>query len=381
MKHSAPIPDMPSAYSPRPSAFVRAGVAAYLLLIVYASWYPFTGWKDVGMPLLPLLLAPWPHYWTGFDVATNVVGYVPFGGLLVFSLYPRVRGWQAMLLAVAGGIFVSGLMEAGQVYLPNRVPSNLDWITNSCGTVIGAVAGMRLSPVFLEPGRLYLLRQHWFAHHASRGLIVLALWPLAQIYPQPYLLGLGQIVPVLSDLLSYLLSTPVDLGDLLRYGAHLTVEQFWLAETIITACGLTGAVLTLLCLLRKAAPKAWLAAGFVAAAIIVKSLAHALIFAPQNAFSWLTPGATGGLLIGIMMLSGLGYVQPPVQRRLAVFMLLLSLAVVNLVPANPYFTVTLQTWIQGKFLNFNGAAQFLSLFWPFLALSFLIHTTPPLRHK
>jgi hypothetical protein len=32
---------------------------------------------------------------------------------------------------------------------------------------------------------------------------------------------------------------------------------------------------------------------------------------------------------------------------------------------------TLQTWVQGKFLNFNGAAQFLSLLWPFFAVWFL----------
>jgi len=29
--------------------------------------------------------------------------------------------------------------------------------------------------------------------------------------------------------------------------------------------------------------------------------------------------------------------------------------------------------VQGKFLNFNGAAQFLSLAWPFFTLWFLFH--------
>lgn len=375
------MPELPSAYSPRPSAFLRAGLLVYLLLIVYASWYPFSGWKDVGIQALPILLAPWPRYWTVFDLVTNVVGYIPLGALTVFSLHPKVRGWLAIAMAIFCGIVVSGAMEAGQSFLPNRVPSNLDFFTNIGGAVIGALVGVRLSPVFLEPGRLYLLRQHWFTHHASRGLIVLALWPLAQIYPQAYLMGHGQIVPILSGWLSTLLATPVDLGDLLRYGATLTVEQFWLAETIITACGLTGAVLTLLCLLRKGAPKAALAAAFVGAALLIKSLASALLFSPHNAFSWLTPGATGGLLVGALMLSGLGFAQPPVQRRLAIFMLLLSLAIVNIVPANHYFTVTLQTWIQGKFLNFNGAAQFLALSWPFLALSYLIHAIVPQRYK
>jgi hypothetical protein len=60
------------------------------------------------------------------------------------------------------------------------------------------------------------------------------------------------------------------------------------------------------------------------------------------------------------------------QRRLAIVTLLLSLIVVNTIPANPYFVSTLQGWVQGKFLNFNGAAQVLSLLWPFCALWFLL---------
>jgi hypothetical protein len=54
---------------------------------------------------------------------------------------------------------------------------------------------------------------------------------------------------------------------------------------------------------------------------------------------------------------------------------------VNLVPANPYFIATLQAWIQGKFLNFNGAARFLSLTWPFFALWFLLHPMHRVKRK
>ena len=87
----------------------------------------------------------------------------------------------------------------------------------------------------------------------------------------------------------------------------------------------------------------------------------------------MTPGAQGGLLFGSAMLFGLAFAPPIAQRRVAVTMLLISLMVANVVPANPYFAATLQAWVQGKFLNFNGAAQFLSLFWPFFALWFLLH--------
>ena len=160
---------------------------------------------------------------------------------------------------------------------------------------------------------------------------------------------------------------------LLRPNHDLSVEQYWLSETIITACGLTGAVLTLICLLRDQAPKIALVAILVIAALTAKTLGNALQFSPDNAFLWLTPGAQGGMLLGLVMLSGLIYAPRVAQRRVAGLTLLISLTVVNVVPANPYFVSTLQAWVQGKFLNFNGAAQFLSLLWPFFALWFLYH--------
>ena len=79
------------------------------------------------------------------------------------------------------------------------------------------------------------------------------------------------------------------------------------------------------------------------------------------------------------MLAGLSYAPPVAQRRVAALSLIIGLLVVNAVPANPYFLSTLQAWVQGKFLNFNGAAQLLSLVWPFVALWFLYH--PAHRQK
>ncbi len=362
-------------YNSRGSAFVRASLLAYLLLIVYASWFPFSAWRETGTSPFAYLIAPLPRYWTVFDVATNVLGYIPLGLLMVFAMYPKVRGKQAVFLAIAAGTLLSAVMEAVQTYLPSRVPSNLDLITNILGTSIGAVLGLMLVPSIFGQGRLHRLGQRWFRQEASGILIVLALWPLAQIYPQSYLFGHGQIASALSGWLSGLLSEPIDLGEMLRQTIHLNVGQYWqywLSETIITACGLTGALLTLLCLLRKSAPWGRLVTVLLLSAVAAKSLAIALFFSPDNAFVWLTPGAIGGLLIGVLMVSGLAYTPALVQRRLAVIALFISLLITNMVPANHYFITTLQGWSQGKFLNFNGAAQFLALCWPLLALWFLL---------
>ena len=356
-----------------PSPVARASLLAYLLLIVYASWFPFSGWLNQGLsPLIFLEHASMPRYWTKFDAIINVVGYMPFGALVVYALYPRVRGVVAFVAATACGVLVSGVMEAVQTYLPSRVSSNLDFYTNAAGAAMGALFGTLTVTKLLDGSHLYRLRQRWFVQHTSQGLVLMALWPLAQIYPQGFLFGHGQLLPILSDWLSRLLDSNIDLVELMRPGVELTVEQYWLSETIITACGMVGAGLTLLCLMRKHAPRAGLLIGLAGAAVVVKSLATALLFSPENAFVWITPGAQGGFLIGAIMLAGLAFAPQLAQRRLAALTLLLSLLIVNTTPVNPYFLSTLQGWVQGKFLNFNGAAQFLSLLWPFFALWFLL---------
>jgi VanZ family protein len=354
------------------SPMVRAALLVYVLLIVYASWFPFAGWRSTGLePWAFLNLTP-PRYWTAFDVVVNVIGYVPLGMLIVPSLYPRIRGVWALLLTVLLGMLVSGAMEAVQTYLPSRVPSNLDFLTNSVGCMIGAVIGAAGARSYLNQSRLYQLRQRWFSPHASQGVVLLALWPLAQIYPQGYLFGHGQVLPIFSEWLSTWFDTTIDLVAMLRPGAAMSVEQYWLSETIITACGMTGAVLTMLCMLRRGAPRTGLIVALLGTALLIKALSTSLLFTPDNAWVWITPGAQGGFLIGLIMLAGLAFAPQVAQRRLAVVTLLLSLVVVNTIPANPYFVSTLQGWVQGKFLNFNGAAQFLSLLWPFFALWFLI---------
>lgn len=357
---------------PRASPVARASLLAYLLLIVYASWFPFSGWRSSGLsPFTFLNLQP-QRYWTGFDVMVNIVGYMPLGALFVLSMYPALRGIWAVLVAGVAGVLVSGTMETVQNFLPSRVPSNLDLLTNSGGCLAGAIVGAYFARMLLDQSRLYRLRRRWFSPYASQGLVLVALWPLAQVYPQGYLFGNGQVLPLLSEWLSDWLDTDIDLVTMLRGDSIMSVEQYWLSETIITACGMIGAALTLLCLTRRGAPRMLLVLALLGTGLLVKTLASSLFFAPDNALLWATPGAEGGFLIGLIMLAGLAFAPQVAQRRLAVVTLVLSLIVVNTIPANPYFVSTIQAWQQGKFLNFNGAAQFLGMAWPIFALWFLL---------
>ncbi len=59
---------------------------SYAALIVSASLFPFSGWRDQGLAPWSYLSAPWPRWWTGFDLGINVVGYLPLGFLLAVAV-------------------------------------------------------------------------------------------------------------------------------------------------------------------------------------------------------------------------------------------------------------------------------------------------------
>jgi VanZ family protein len=76
---------------------------AYAALTAYASLHPLSGWRDTGAPALDFLAAAWPRYYTGFDLAANILAYVPLGFLLVPALQARLGIAAAALLAALAG--------------------------------------------------------------------------------------------------------------------------------------------------------------------------------------------------------------------------------------------------------------------------------------
>ena len=98
---------------------------AFICLIIYASLYPFTDWRNQGISPLIFLTASLPKYWSGFDVAANVLGYAPLGFLLTVASLRNAHVKWAMVLAVLGALLLSLAMETLQSYLPSRIPSNV----------------------------------------------------------------------------------------------------------------------------------------------------------------------------------------------------------------------------------------------------------------
>src|SRR5690606_9867634 len=102
---------------------IRAVCSLLILLTIYASLYPFTGWRNLGVSPFAYLNAPWPQYWVRGETWTNVFAYIPLGVLLVWSLFPRCRGMGAVLVSTGLCVALSVGMEALQTFLPNRVAS------------------------------------------------------------------------------------------------------------------------------------------------------------------------------------------------------------------------------------------------------------------
>ena len=98
-----PVSERGSPDNGRASPLARYLLAAWLLLVLYASLHPLSGWQDRGAAAWAFLDAPLPRYITGFDIAANFLAYMPLGLLAVMALHPRLRGPVAVILATLAG--------------------------------------------------------------------------------------------------------------------------------------------------------------------------------------------------------------------------------------------------------------------------------------
>ena len=343
---------------------------AFICLVVYASLYPFSEWRDQEISPLRFLTAPFPRYWTGFDVGINIAGYAPLGFLLALSaLRSRRLGWAVTVATlVAGALSLS--METLQSYLPSRVPSNVDWVLNTLGAWGGACAAWTLQKYGVVD-RWSRFRQRWFARDARGALLLLLLWPVALLFPASVPLGLGQVFERLESALAEALTdTPF-----LQWMPVRDIELqplVPLAELLCVALGVLVPCLLGYGVIRRPAQRMVFALGVLAAGLGASALSSALSYGPEHAWAWIDAPVRAGFVLAALL--ALGALVVP--RRVAVALTLLALAVqlglLNQAPANPYFAQTLQTWEQGRFIRFNGVVQWLGWAWPFAALLYVL---------
>jgi len=345
-----------------PLAWVYAG------LIAYASLYPFGPWRDQGLVPWAFLWAPWPPYWSGFDVVANALGYAPLGFFLALGvLRSGAPNWQ-LIWAPLAGLVVSACMEMLQVYLPQRVPSSLDFLLNTVGALVGAVLAVWLHRLGVWQ-RWSRLRAVWLADDAHAGLALLALWPLALLYPTSPPLALGQVwLPLQSAVADWLQGTP-------WASAWEPLTQVWLEPSplaqfwrVMLGCWLPG--LLAFGLAGRPAHRLVLLVLLALAGAAMLTLGQALSLGPAHALDgW---GAWTGWAVGlaVVVLVALLGMRQRMSWALLVLVLGVFLADISQLPGDPYAQSTLFAWEQGRFVRFYGVAQWLSWLWPWAVLGY-----------
>ncbi len=350
----------------------------YAALIAYASLYPFADWRNQGIHPLAFLDAPWPKYWTSFDLVANVLGYAPLGFLLALANLrgsPRGqvgthRAGRAFLRATAIAAAMSLAMETLQGYLPMRVPSNLDLGLNSVGAVLGAALAGALEKLGVMD-RWSRLRARWLIEDARGAIVLLALWPMALLFPTAVPLGLGQVLERLEQALADMLEdTPFLLWLPVR---DIELQPMMPGTEVL--CVLLGALVPCLlgyCVIRHVGRRLVFAGAVLVTGIVVTGLSAALTYGPSHAWAWLTLPVWIGLQAALVAAAAL----LPLSRRASAAVLLLILAVLlallNQAPTGAYLAQTLQTWEQGRFIRFHGLAQWLGWLWPYAAMVYVL---------
>jgi VanZ family protein len=342
----------------------------YACLIFYASLYPFVDWRDQGVSPWLFLTAPWPRYWTAFDVVSNVVGYVPLGFFMTLgALRTGYLRW-AVWLAVPTAAALSMAMETLQIYLPARVSSNLDLVLNISGAALGALLAWGLEKLGVLQ-RWSRFRANWFVPDARGALVLLALWPVALLFPTSVPFGLGQVVERLEATLADLLAD----SPFLEWLPVRDIELQPLLPVTEWLCVLLGLVIPGLlgyCIIGQAGKRLWFLIWMVVLGVGVTSLSATLSFGPEHAWVWLSESVRGALVVALVLLTLLLAVPPRAAAALAVLALGIDLSLINQTSIDPYFEQTLFMWEQGRFIRFHGLAQWLGWLWPFAALLYVL---------
>ena len=343
---------------------------SFIGLIAYASLYPFADWRDQGIAPWAFLSAPLPKYWTGFDVGANILGYVPAGFLLALTASRTGRGRHAVMRSSLVCAVLSLCMESLQAYLPARVPSNVDFGLNTLGGWLGAASAALLERMGALD-RWSRFRARWFVADASGALVLLALWPVALLFPSAVPLGLGQVMERLE-------ATMVDLLTDTPFLEWLPIRDLELQPLVPGAefaCVLLGALVPCLLgysIIRSRLRRMVFAVSTVAVGVATTGLSAALTYGPQHAWEWIHQAVLAGLAVALSVALALAMVPRRITAALALLGLGVYLSLLNQAPADPYFTLTLQTWEQGRFIRFNGLAQWVGWLWPYAVVVYLV---------
>ncbi len=327
----------------------------YTLFIIYASLSPFSGWREQGLSFSDVLLLPLLQTYSAFDASVNLLAYIPLGLLVSWVLRARFGALLSVILGLCSGVLLSASMEYLQMYLPTRVSSNMDMLTNSAGALTGALLATSMTSWTWLFQRLTHWRSDLF-HHGKEmnfGLALLALWMFGQVNPSLPMLGNVFISGVSHRPFVMLPHAPFNGWE----SIVVTLNLLMLGTLLLTLLHVSRNIVTaLLAILGMVA-----LAKFIAAVLLLKSWALLL---------WISSEALLGMSLGILLL--LAALRLP--RKVAIGCGTAA-AVCNFVIVNsasndngPSAAMSIYHWHYGHLLNYNGLAQTITLIFPLLLI-------------
>lgn len=327
----------------------------YGLFIVYASLSPFTGWRAQGIDFFEVLEAPLQLTYTAFDTALNLLSYLPFGLLLVLALRAHCQPWLSTLLGAGIALALSASMEFAQMYLPTRISSNMDILSNGVGALTGALLAERITAF----PRLFTGLLRWRAslfHHGREidfGLALLLLWMFGQMNPSLPMLGNVFISEVARQPFATLPPSPFDAWESLA----VTLNLLMLGALMLTLLRMPRHVMTALLVVLSLVALA----KFITAALLLKSWALLL---------WINSEAILGIMLGMLLLLALLWLSRAAAISCGMGLALGYFVIANFVfdSNDPAAAMSIYHWHYRHLLNYNGLAQTIMLIFPALLM-------------
>jgi len=325
----------------------------YGVMIVYASLEPFSGWM-APLPGTPFFLfAPWPARYARYDLAINVVAYIPFG-LFVALTGRHTRAATRFAIATAMAALLSAAMETTQMFLPSRDASTIDLLSNTAGGALGGLAALVLNGTPGLRTRMAHWRERVFlgGRSGDLGLALLGIWLLAQVNPG---------IPLFAATFDPSLELTRDLAGTLLQAAQ-------------SAFNVVGVGLFLALLLHQRRYLGGAGLVLIGVALMLKGAAAAVLLRSTMWDNWLKASVTFGVVAGAIALLLMTRLSRPVQTTLCAIALLSSLIAPLLAPDmwQARAPLALFDWPYGHLLNFNGLTHAVLVVWPVLASCYLM---------
>jgi VanZ family protein len=319
------------------------------LLVAYASLYPFHPLRPPGADALAIFLRP--KVLLEFDLAANVLAYVPLGALACLALGQGSERWRARARAVAACAALSLAMEACQLFISTRVASLYDVLANTAGAFAGSL--LFVGPLYRHVTRpLAGARERLVTGGAwgDTGLLLVVLWLLAQINPALPFFEAGNIGAE---------TDRQPLAFLVTAGSvALSVAGFGLFVSVVLK-GPGGALRWTLLLLTAA-----LWCKFATASVMLK---------PHHSAEWVSEGRVAGLVAGLFAFVPLRTVRRPARIYLAIVLTLAGALFAKIFGAYSALVEFLRlfSWPHGQLATFATLTRWIHEIWPLLVLAWL----------